>query len=233
MLAPGRTLPADSPLQSGLIFSMARKTKSAGPPPRKDEFTAHVETFMERVDRFWQRVTDGMRLSQLWSQFQTDARSSYRLYSHEVDSSRVAGVPRRKHFFNLVSQFFWAILLKLTPARRVLLLIALVLLCLPSGDAAWQSSNGQAKFIVLDNHFWGGVLLLVLLILEVADRVVMKRDLQIAKEIRWRSPLPRVRPTLSLEITTTCSLVRVLHRKTKPFCWRLQTWLARAFPQPC
>ena len=202
MLAPGRTLPADSPLQSGLIFSMARKTKSAGPPPRKDEFTAHVETFMERVDRFWQRVTDGMRLSQLWSQFQTDARSSYRLYSHEVDSSRVAGVPRRKHFFNLVSQFFWAILLKLTPARRVLLLIALVLLCLPSGDAAWQSSNGQAKFIVLDNHFWGGVLLLVLLILEVADRVVMKRDLQIAKEIQaWLLPATPV-PGLEIAFAT-------------------------------
>jgi hypothetical protein len=63
---------------------MATKKQPAGPPASKDEFAAHVESFMERVDRFWQRVTDGMQLGQLWSQFQTDARSSYRLYSHEV-----------------------------------------------------------------------------------------------------------------------------------------------------
>src|SRR5580704_6210706 len=100
---------------------MATKTQSAGPPPRKDEFATHVGSFMQRVDRFWQRVTEGMRLSELWSQFRTDARSSYRLYSHEVDSTWVAGVPRSQHFFNVVGQFFWAILEKLTPARRVLL----------------------------------------------------------------------------------------------------------------
>ena len=32
---------------------------------------------MQRLDRFWQRVTEGMQLGQLWSQFSTDARSSY------------------------------------------------------------------------------------------------------------------------------------------------------------
>ncbi len=163
--------------------------KQSGRPPRKDEFTAHVDTFMQRVDRFWLRVTEGMQLSQMWKQFQTDARSSYRLYSYEVDSSREASVPRGRHFFNVVSQFFWAIILKLTPARRVLLLIALVLLCFPSGEATWQSSSGEVKILAFDNHFMGGVLLLLLLILEVADRVVMKRDLQIAKEIQtWLLP---------------------------------------------
>ena len=82
---------------------------------------------MTRLERFWQRVTDGMRLNELWKQFQADARSSYRLYSHEVDSTWTPGVGRGKHFFNVASQFFWAIIEKLTPARRVLLLIALVL----------------------------------------------------------------------------------------------------------
>jgi sigma-B regulation protein RsbU (phosphoserine phosphatase) len=183
---------------------MAKKTQPAAGQPRTGKLNPQVETFMHRVDRFWQRVTDGMQLNQLWSQFQTDARSSYRLYSHEVDSSRVAGVPRGKHFFNVVSQFFWAIVLKLSPARRVLLLIALILLCFPSGEAAWQTSDGQFKIIVLDNHFWGGVLLLVLLILEVADRVVMKRDLQIAKEIQaWLLPAnPPPVPGLEIAFST-------------------------------
>ena len=117
---------------------MARKTQSGVGPPRKDDLTAHVDTFMQRMDRFWQRVTEGMQLSQLWSQFQTDARSSYRLYSNEVDSSRTAGVPARKHFFNLVSQFFWAILLKLTPARRVSAADCSHIVVFPSGEASWQ-----------------------------------------------------------------------------------------------
>src|SRR5208283_5387302 len=43
--------------------------------------------------------------------------------------------------------------------------------------------------VELDFHFWGGLLLFLLLMLEIADRVVMKRDLQIAKEIQtWLLP---------------------------------------------
>ena len=33
------------------------------------------------MQRFWQRVTEGLEVSQLWSQFETEARTSYRLYS--------------------------------------------------------------------------------------------------------------------------------------------------------
>jgi len=43
-----------------------------------------------------------------------------RLYSHEVDSTRTPGIGKGKHFFSVATQFFWAILEKLTPARRVL-----------------------------------------------------------------------------------------------------------------
>ena len=98
---------------------------------------------MDRIDRFWNRVTEGMRVDQLWKQFQTDARSSYRLYSKEVDSERVAGVSKGKHFFRVAGQFFWAVLEKLSPARRVLLLIALVLMFVPDGEAHVASSAGD------------------------------------------------------------------------------------------
>ena len=38
-------------------------------------------------------------------------------------------------------------------------------------------------------HVWGGLLLFVVLLLELADRVVMKRDLEIAKDIQaWMLP---------------------------------------------
>src|SRR5271163_3706136 len=84
-------------------------------PPAKPSFS-------ERANRFWLRVTEGMQLSQLWNQFRTDAQSSYRLYSKEVDVTRGAGVRPGQHFWHVAGQFFWAIVEKLTPARRVLLL---------------------------------------------------------------------------------------------------------------
>jgi len=134
------------------------------------------------IKKFWRRVSDGMELHQLWKQFQTDARSSYRLYAHEFEATRPPGIGKVKHFFKVAGQFFWAFIEKLTPARRVLLLIALVFLF-------WFGSA-----------FWGGLLMLVVVVLEVGDRVVMKRDLQIAKEIQaWL--LPATPPlVLGLEI---------------------------------
>ena len=182
---------------------MVTNSRRVAPPP-KDEFRTHVDSFLQRADRFWQRVTEGMRMDELWKQFQTDARSSYRLYSQEVDSTMVAGVPRGRHFFNVVSQFFWAIILKLTPARRVLLLIALVLVIVPGGEWTWRSSSTEIKTFALDFHFYGGLLMFALLVLEVADRVVMKRDLQIAKEIQaWLLPAepPQV-PGLEIAFAT-------------------------------
>lgn len=130
-----------------------------------------------------------MELNQLWSQFRKDAHSSYRMYSQEVDRTRTEGVPRHHHFFRVMVQFFWAIIEKLTPARRVLLLIALVLLFFPGGQWSFNAQSYHITISLLDFHVYGGLLMFLLLILEVGDRVVMKRDLQIAKEIQaWLLP---------------------------------------------
>src|SRR5664279_4284247 len=104
----------------------------------------------EGMEKFWLRVTEGMQLSQLWSQFRTDAQSSYRLYSKDVDSTRLEGMPRGRHVFGVASQFFWAILEKLTPGRRVLLLVALALVFIPGGEWTFNTPSGSAKMFVLD-----------------------------------------------------------------------------------
>jgi sigma-B regulation protein RsbU (phosphoserine phosphatase) len=158
----------------------------------------------ERANQFWLRVTEGLQLSQLWSQFRADAQSSYRLYSKDVDATRIEGMPRGRYALSVASQFFWAILEKLTPGRRVLLLVALVLIFIPGGEWTLNTSSGTARIFVLDFHFYGGLLMFALLILEVGDRVVMKRDLQIAKEIQaWLLPAkpPQV-PGMEIAFTT-------------------------------
>jgi phosphoserine phosphatase RsbU/P len=146
------------------------------------------KSFSPWLSRFWRRVTEGLEINQLWSQFQADARTSYHLYSKEVDFTRPQDVHQGRHFFNVVRQFFWAVLEQLSPARRVLLLAALVMVIV-SGEASWHDAGGHLHLFSLDFRALGALLLLVLLFLEVADRVVMKRDLQIAREIQmWLLP---------------------------------------------
>jgi sigma-B regulation protein RsbU (phosphoserine phosphatase) len=83
----------------------------------------------------------------------------------------------------------WAILEKLTPARRVLLLIGVVFLIFPAGGFSYHGKAGEVQVVEFDFRFYGGVVLFVLLMLEIADRVVMKRDLEIARDIqRWLLP---------------------------------------------
>src|SRR5215475_11625624 len=83
-----------------------------------------------RVATFWDRVTDGFELHQLWGQFKSEAKASYRLYSADVDWRDIEGQSRGKisRYFRSAWALFQALLMKLTPARRVLLLVAIVLL---------------------------------------------------------------------------------------------------------
>lgn len=150
--------------------------------------TTPRQTWGMRLHEFWRRVTEGLELTQLWSQFETEARSSYRLYSRDVAAKTPEGLTQKGRHFHIVKEFFWAVLEKLSPARRVLLLAALILLVLPSGGFTYRGSHDM-QVHEFEFHFWGGLLMFLLLMLEIADRVVMKRDLQIAREIQtWLLP---------------------------------------------
>jgi phosphoserine phosphatase RsbU/P len=157
-----------------------------------------------RLRNFWQRVTEGLEVSQLWSQFESEARTSYRLYSKDVAAKTPEGLTQRGRHLHVVKEFFWAVFEKLSPARRVLLLAALIMLLLPHAGFNFPGEDGKVYGVEFDLHFWGGLLLLILLILEIGDRVVMKRDLQIAREIQtWLLPgAPPQIPGLTLAYST-------------------------------
>lgn len=148
---------------------------------------------------FWERVTEGLALQQLWGQFLSEAKASYRLYSADVDWEEVGRVrtPVRR-FLRSVWAVFMAMLMKLSPARRVLLLLAIFLLV---ADIRFRAPSAPGSF----NISWVGVVILfVLLALELADRVTMKRDLEIAREIQeWLVPSePPKLPGLDIAFAT-------------------------------
>jgi len=159
---------------------------SSSYPPSLATRPAPPLTRREKLNRFWLRISEGLELNQLWSQFEKDARTSYRLYSKDFQGPQEAQRPGRRAW-HIAQQFFWAVLEKLSPARRILLLVALILMIFnPAFN--WQDQSGNHVF-GFDLRLYGGLILLLVLLLEVGDRVVMKRDLEIAREIQnWLLP---------------------------------------------
>jgi phosphoserine phosphatase RsbU/P len=166
--------------------------------------TATKPPMKVRLQGFWQRVTEGLEVSQLWSQFENETRASYRLYSRDVAAKTPEGLTQHGHRMHVVKEFFWAVLEKLSPARRVLLIAALIMLIIPHSGFSFRDSAGKLNVVEIDLHLAAGLVLFVLLILEIADRVVMKRDLQIAREIQtWLLPgAPPPIPGLSIAYAT-------------------------------
>ena len=139
-----------------------------------------------RFGTFWERITDGFALHELWGQFKSEAKASYRLYSADVDWHDIDGKSSGKlgRFFRSAWALFQAMLMKLSPARRVLLLIAIVLLAFQPSLRFEASREAEVHLAAV-----GVAILFVLLAVELADRVTMKRDLEIAREIQeWLVP---------------------------------------------
>src|SRR5271170_121023 len=97
-----------------------------------------------RARDFWGRVTEGLEIEQLWGQFRSEAEASYGLYSKDVDWDAIKTERKRwKRPFLGGWALFQTLLMKLTPARRVLLLVAIFLL-LVQPEFRW--GNTQLSF---------------------------------------------------------------------------------------
>jgi len=134
---------------------------------------------MRRLASVWHDLTEGYSLGALWQDFKREARSSF-----ESSAPRLSPAGEELRGLRRVWLFARAMFFRLTPARRVLLLIAVLLLFsvkTETGEPA-RSDAGSGPFAA-------GVCLLILLALEVADRVAMKRDLEVARDIQcWLVP---------------------------------------------
>ena len=152
---------------------------STAPPP---EYTRKPRPGDEGL---WQKISGGSEIDELWSQFSADAQASYGFYGKDLDREQLKTVPAWRRPFRIVKHYFWALVMKMTPARRVILFIALVMLII-SGP---KFSVGHSFSFDMNFDALAALLLLLLLSLELADKVTMKRDLEIAREIQsWLTP---------------------------------------------
>ena len=137
-----------------------------------------------KLSSFWQRISEGRRIDELWSQFSADARASYGFYTKEADAEELTNRRGRPRFWQICKILFWSLVMKLTPARRVLVIIACVFFFASGVQFKWKGGEFDFNFT-----FVSVLILLLLLSLELADKVTMKRDLEIAREIQtWLVP---------------------------------------------
>jgi sigma-B regulation protein RsbU (phosphoserine phosphatase) len=131
----------------------------------------------------WNRLTAGMELEELWVQFKTEASESSQLYKQDVSGRAETREQSWKQPFKIFGTLFWSVLKKLSPARRLFLLLTMILAFLSVIGFHFLFFTEEIEFSLA---FVG---LLILLVLILGDHISMKRDIEIAREIqRWLVP---------------------------------------------
>src|SRR5215472_7810751 len=97
-------------------------------PPSPGVSASRGPNAVDRLRYFWQRVSEGRQIDELWSQFTADARASYSFYMKEADAEELGSRRGFGRVFHIAKTLFWSMLMKMTPARRVLVIVALALL---------------------------------------------------------------------------------------------------------
>jgi sigma-B regulation protein RsbU (phosphoserine phosphatase) len=133
--------------------------------------------------RFLDAYTQGLSTTELERLFTRDAPEAYRFFSRAIDFAELRKLPWYRRTIAHVRLFFLAFTLKLTPARRALYGLALVAAFVGLMDVA-IFARGTLWLITAFG------LLNLIVLLEVADRLSLKNDLEIAREIQ-QAMLPR------------------------------------------
>jgi phosphoserine phosphatase RsbU/P len=149
-----------------------------------------------RLNDFVETYTKDLKAEDLQRLFTRDARDAYQFFARHIDFSQAAHLPWHKRALTNARLFFLAFTMKLSPARRVVYAVSLlftligVINLMRLRVAAAGIGHVTVLFPGLSIPSGLGTLLLafglmnLLVLLEVADRLSLKNDLEIAREIQ-------------------------------------------------
>ncbi|MCC7240638.1 MAG: PP2C family protein-serine/threonine phosphatase [Acidobacteria bacterium] len=155
---------------------------------------------------FLSTYTEDLNAQDLGKLFTRETPEAYRFFARGVNTAELEGLSRSRRAIKYLQAFFLAFTMRLSPARRAIYAVALVtsvigLFELFQGFGILSFRVPIALFFVRfgvpaplfsDGTLWllfGFLLLNLLVLLEVADRLSLKRDLEVAREIQ-RAMLP-------------------------------------------
>src|ERR1700683_5029588 len=130
-----------------------------------------------------------MEIDDLWSQFKAEAEASSRPFRQDVDQ-RKDQKRSWKQPFKIFTAICGSILKRLSPPRRIFLLLTVILAFLSLVRFEFLIFTREVELLLA----FGGLLLLLVMVL--GDHISMQRDIEIAREIqRWL--VPRVPPDVA------------------------------------
>jgi serine phosphatase RsbU (regulator of sigma subunit) len=148
-----------------------------------------------RVTEFVDTYTRDLKAEDIQRLFTRDTRDAYRFFTRQLDPAALAGLPRRRRIALRIRQFFMAFTMKLSPARRLVFAVAVATFAIGMLDLWGERAvvrRGEDTIIVGQTGFADGTgwllvafgLVNLLVVLEVADRLSLKNDLEVAREIQ-------------------------------------------------
>jgi sigma-B regulation protein RsbU (phosphoserine phosphatase) len=150
-----------------------------------------------RIADFFDTYTRDLKAEDLQRLFTRDTREAYRFFARHIDLTALDGLPWHRRLLQHVKLLFMAFAMKLSPARRIvygasLLFAVFGLLTLLHGARLLRAPVGNVTIVVPGPAFPDGtgslvialVLMNLLVLLEVADRLSLKNDLEIARDIQ-------------------------------------------------
>ena len=137
-----------------------------------------------------QVVMDDLRRTRFQNVYKQELRELYRFYLDEESRAKLSGMGRIPRAFWILGWLFKSLLLKLSPGRRLALMVSLVLAVLGPTTVALFG-----RVIAADLRPWGFVLLLVVLMLELKDKLVARDEIEVARSVQL-ALLPQRQPEI-------------------------------------
>jgi sigma-B regulation protein RsbU (phosphoserine phosphatase) len=149
-----------------------------------------------RIEEWWKTYVRDLKAEDLQRLFTRDTREAYEFFARHIDPKQFEGLPWHQRAAVRLRLFFTAFTMKLSPARRVVYAASLIFavagfITLIRWRAAEVHVNG-VDFVIPGVALPNGIVSLLiafalvnlLVLLEVADRLSLKNDLEIAREIQ-------------------------------------------------
>ena len=160
------------------------------------KLATRLQDMAERSTRFGKEFTAGLNRQEVARLFDQEARGAYEALAEDTPS-KAEQADDLSRFMLQVRGFFVGFALKLSPARR--LLFAFCLLCPLLGFFDLDATIGPYQLLVDFSPLWfltsiAGLTLL--LALELVDRLRVRDELEVARELQ-RELLPRREPELA------------------------------------
>jgi hypothetical protein len=133
---------------------------------------------------------DDLRATRIKRDYLQEIKDLYYFYLDEETRTKLATMGRIPRAIWLLGWLLRSLFTKLNPARRLVLLVAL-------GLTVWGNTSfriGQWA-LTADLRLWGFLLLLIVLMLELKDKLVAKDEIQIARQVQL-ALLPRDNPEI-------------------------------------